>query len=81
VLSRSAHHVALSNLAKLIARRGGRSSIRPSAPPAEPWSPAGFDRPFAPPPPAALFIAREVPLFAEADFEEDQQQSSGESGR
>lgn len=29
----------------------------------------------------ALFIAREVPLLAEADFQEDQEQATRQSGR
>jgi hypothetical protein len=55
-------------------------SARASRPLRQPWSPTGIRRSFLTLAPA-FFIACKVPILAEANFEEDQQQSSGESCR
>jgi hypothetical protein len=64
----------------LLCERHHDGSAPAARPLTQPWSRVSVNRRFLPLPPA-FFIAREVPFFAEADFEEDQQQASAESRR
>jgi hypothetical protein len=63
-----------------VTRERHDASARASRPLTQPWSPPGVKGPFLQLAPA-FFIVREVPLLAETDFEEDQEQASGESRR